>query len=156
METFRVAGVCADNEKKALGSYEVSVGCWEQLGAQALALRVEVFVNEQGVPFELEQDEHDPDAVHVLIREADGHAIATGRLLVDGRIGRIAVSRTARGRGLGKQVLQALLQQAHINGIDKLSLHARYEARDFYKPFGFKVQGEPFDEVGSAHVLMTR
>jgi predicted GNAT family N-acyltransferase len=50
------------------------------------ALRTRVFVEEQGVPAEIEQDAHDATAVHALAEDREGRVVATGRLLVrDGR-----------------------------------------------------------------------
>ncbi len=126
------------------------------MGALALPLRIEVFVDEQQVPFELEQDEHDAHATHVVLLSEQGRAVATGRLLADGRIGRLAVARTHRRRGLGRAVLVKLVNHAESQDIDQVWLHAQCDARSFYEGLGFVAKGEPFMEAGIAHVLMTR
>lgn len=122
----------------------------------AMPLRMEVFVREQKVPIELEHDTFDALAYHALVSDWQGRAVATGRLLPSGRIGRLAVSLDRRSTGLGKRVLQALIDTAQAKGIDHLHLHARVEAVGFYKKFGFKAHGEVFDEAGSPHIEMVR
>ena len=69
---------------------------------EVVALRTRVFVEEQGVPPEVEQDDADAAALHAVARDATGRVVATGRLLERGRraaIGRMAVEAGARGGG---------------------------------------------------------
>ena len=73
---------------------------WDQARAHASPIRFAVFVEEQGVPREIELDEHDALSVHVVAFE-DQAPVATGRLLPDGHIGRMAVLKDWRGRGIG-------------------------------------------------------
>ena len=80
----------------------------------AWRVRFEVFVAEQGVPQDIEVDEHDtePTTSHVLALDVDGSVLGTGRLLRDGpgevHIGRLAVRRAARGRGIGAMLVTEL------------------------------------------------
>ena len=95
------------------------------------ALRTRVFVDEQGVPPEIEQDDADAWAVHVLSRDDDGAVVATGRLLVRGRsagIGRMAADPAVRGRGHGAAVLAELHRQAVLRGVTEIELHAQVTA----------------------------
>ncbi len=73
---------------------------WEEARAHASPIRFAVFVEEQGVPREIELDEHDPVSIHVVAFD-DQQPVATGRLLPDGHIGRMAVLKDWRGRGIG-------------------------------------------------------
>jgi predicted GNAT family N-acyltransferase len=123
------------------------------------ALRTRVFVEEQGVPAEVEQDEHDATAVHALVEDEDGRVVATGRLLVrDGRavIGRMAVDAAARGRGHGAAVLAELHRQAAVLGLPEVELHAQLTARGFYERAGYTAVGDVYEEAGIAHVTMRR
>lgn len=123
------------------------------------ALRTRVFVEEQGVPAEIEQDEHDAAAVHALAEDAAGRVVATGRLLVrDGRgvIGRMAVDAAARGRGHGAAVLGELHRQAAALGLAEVELHAQVTARGFYERAGYTAVGGVHEEAGIAHVTMRR
>lgn len=132
----------------------VVTGDWGSLREDAQRLRVDVFVIEQGVPVELEWDESDIVSTHAVAYDEDNQAVATGRLLPDGHIGRMAVSHSMRGRGLGTLVLQALLAQARHEGHRHLILHAQTHARAFYARQGFVQEGEEFMEAGIAHVKM--
>src|SRR3546814_2452279 len=85
----------------------------------------------------------------------DGAPIATGRLLPDGHIGRMAVRKAARGSGVGGQVLDVLISQGHGDGHRLLLLHAQTHARGFYEAHGFTAQGEELVEAGINHVAMT-
>jgi predicted GNAT family N-acyltransferase len=124
-----------------------------------VALRARVFVEEQGVPAEIEQDEHDATAVHALARDDAGRVVATGRLLVrDGRavIGRMAVDAAVRGRGHGAAVLTELHRQALRLGLTEVELHAQVSARGFYERAGYTAVGEEYVEAGITHVTMRR
>lgn len=133
-------------------------GSWAELGADASRLRTEVFVHEQKVPKEMEWDEADAHAVHAVAYNRLGQAVATGRLLQHepgvGRIGRMAASRVLRGSGLGRAVLRTLMAAARERGEHEVMLHAQRSAEGFYAGLGFKVQGEPFEEAGIAHIEM--
>jgi predicted GNAT family N-acyltransferase len=123
------------------------------------ALRTRVFVEEQGVPAELEQDATDAVAVHVVGRDAEGRVVATGRLFErDGRgvIGRMAVDSAARGGGHGAAVLAELHRQALRLGLAEVELHAQLSARGFYERAGYAAVGEEYEEAGIRHVTMRR
>ena len=131
----------------------------------AVNLRMQVFVVEQGVPAEVEVDEHDADpaAIHAVALH-QGQVIATGRLVVEqdsagqpiGRIGRMAVAVQWRRQGIGRQILQRLEQEARALGLPRCLLHAQEHARNFYANLGYQAQGEVFLEVDIPHIAMTR
>jgi predicted GNAT family N-acyltransferase len=130
---------------------------------EVAALRTLVFVEEQGVPPEIEQDDADATAVHALSRgrtgELAGRVVATGRLVVrDGRavIGRMATSPAYRGRGHGAAVLAELHRQAGRLGLREVELHAQVGARRFYEREGYTAVGAEYTEVGIRHVTMRR
>ena len=126
---------------------------------EVMTLRTRVFVEEQGVPPEIEQDAADATAVHALSRDDAGRVVATGRLLVgDGTatIGRMAADAGARGRGHGAAVLDELHRQAVLRGVTEVELHAQVTARAFYERAGYTVVGEEYQEAGIAHVTMVR
>ncbi len=133
----------------------IVTGDWDSLREHAQALRIEVFVVEQGVPVELEWDEADEISTHAVAYDEAGQPVATGRLLPDGHIGRMAVRKSARGQGIGAQVLHALLEEAKRLGYRELVLHAQTHAVDFYARHGFLLRGEEFIEAGIPHRMMT-
>ena len=142
---------------------EVRTGDWATLGEGARAVREAVFVQEQGIAREDEWDEADHTAVHALVTNRLGMPVATGRLLVEGapgsgtaRIGRMAVDRTLRSSGVGRQVVQALEQAARLRGDTRVVLGAQRSAEGFYGRLGYTPYGEPYEEVGIPHVGMAR
>jgi len=120
------------------------------------AIREVVFVQEQQVPAEMERDALDPQCVHVIARTADGLAIGTGRLTPDHRIGRMAVLRDWRGKGVGDAMLLALIEQARARGWREVALNAQASAITFYARHGFLPHGERFMEAGIEHLAMRR
>lgn len=151
---------CRRSKLVSFVSPDIKLGTWLELKPLALPLRLAVFVQEQGVPTELEQDEYDDTALHAVIVGQDGKAVATGRLVISeqgvAKIGRLAVAKVCRGHGLGKAVLQALVKKARSREIKAVKLHAQCDAEDFYSRLGFVTRGEPFMEAGIQHVLMVK
>lgn len=127
---------------------------WDPGQAELLAIRYAVFVDEQGVPKELEQDEHDHRAIHLIARAKDGLAVGTARMLPDGHIGRMAVLPTWRRHGVGSALLRALIRIAGDRGIRGPFLNAQCEAESFYRQFGFISEGEIFLDAGIRHRRM--
>ncbi|MFF4584517.1 GNAT family N-acetyltransferase [Streptomyces sp. NPDC001388] len=133
------------------------------------AVRKEVFVREQGVPEDLEYDEHDAGAVHVLAVREDGVPLGTGRLLYGeaaaartggdpavGSLGRLAVAREARGLGVGVALVRAIEEAAHARGLAAVDLHAQTQALGFYERLGYEAYGPEDMEAGIAHRSMRR
>lgn len=139
---------------------ELHVGSWATLGRDATALRMAVFVQEQGIDPALELDAHDAAAVHAVAYNRLGQPVATARLLYeapgDARIGRMAVHRVLRGQRWGRLVLDAMVQAARERGDAQVTLHAQRSAAPFYRRAGFEAVGQPFDEAGIPHITMRR
>ena len=128
---------------------------WEKARALASPIRFEVFVREQQVPTEIELDEHDARSVHAVGFE-NSTPVATGRLLPDGHIGRMAVLKAGRGRGIGSAILERLIAAARERGDPKIALSAQVQAVEFYLAHGFHAEGEVYEEAGIAHQAMVR
>jgi predicted GNAT family N-acyltransferase len=127
---------------------------WNASRDKLRAVRHAVFVQEQGVPEALEWDDADELSYHVLATSAGGDAIGTGRLKLEGQIGRMAVVREWRGRGVGTAILNALLALAEKQGCRIVRLHAQTRAIPFYAKQGFVAIGGEFDEAGIPHRAM--
>ena len=136
--------------------FGIQAGSWNELAEQARQVREAVFVEEQRVSREIEMDEHDDVSRHVLASDADGGAIGTGRLLADGHIGRMAVLADWRGKGVGRALLERLLEEAAGRQMRHLALHAQTQASGFYRRFGFVEEGPEFMEAGIPHRTMVR
>ncbi|MEU6216123.1 GNAT family N-acetyltransferase [Streptomyces sp. NPDC047022] len=133
------------------------------------AVRKEVFVHEQGVPEGIEYDAYDGGAVHVLAVRHDGAPLGTGRLLTGepavaknggdpcvGSLGRLAVTRQARGLGVGAALVRAIEEAARERGLSAVDLHAQTHALGFYERLGYEVYGPEFPDAGIPHRAMRR
>ena len=139
---------------------DVRVGNWDTLGEHARGIRTDVFIEEQKIPVEMEWDDGDAQCVHALALNRFGLPLATGRLLPHAngvaRIGRMAVVQAVRGSGVGRAVLDALMQAAKARGDVEVRLHAQTSAQAFYARAGFTPMGSVFEEAGIPHIEMTR
>ncbi len=129
---------------------------WEAARTDARRIREAVFVREQGVPLELEMDDKDAHCAHALVHSAAGSALGTGRLLPDGHVGRMAVLKEWRGKGVGALLLQTLVEHARQRGDACARLNAQAYAVGFYRRYGFEVSGAEFMEAGIPHLPMRR
>ncbi|MFC4499041.1 MULTISPECIES: GNAT family N-acetyltransferase [Streptomyces] len=134
------------------------------------AVRKEVFVREQGVPEDLEYDAYDAGALHVLAVREDGVSLGTGRLLYGpeaagektggdlsvGSLGRLAVTREARGLGVGVALVRAIEDAARARGLAAVDLHAQTQALGFYERLGYTAYGPEELEAGIPHRSMRR
>jgi predicted GNAT family N-acyltransferase len=124
----------------------------------ALELRYRVFCDEQGVPFEAEQDGLDSEAHHLVAFDGD-RLVGTCRLVFDdglARLGRMAVEPELRGRGIGAAVLAEAEREARRAGAHRIRLHAQTAARSLYERGGFAARGEEFMEEGIPHLTMEK
>lgn len=124
----------------------------------ALRLRERVFAAEQGVRPEADRDGRDREATHVVAIE-DGRVVGTCRLVFRGdvaRLGRMAVERDLRGRGLGTAILREAERAALDAGARRISLHAQLSARSLYDRDGYIERGPVFEEEGIDHVSMEK
>lgn len=123
---------------------------WSKYSDRLLEVRTAVFVEEQGVPSELEQDDMDALSFHVLLT-MNHKNVATGRLLPDGHIGRVCVLNEFRGKGFGIKVMEALIQEASKRGLKEVLLSSQLHALGFYEKLGFEVVSEGYMEAGIPH-----
>jgi predicted GNAT family N-acyltransferase len=135
--------------------FQIELMSWEKARENAAPIRFTVFVEEQRVPREIELDEHDATSIHVVAFE-DGKPVATGRLLPDGHIGRMAVLKDWRRRGVGALMLKALVDRARARGDTEVVLAAQVRAVPFYRAHGFVAEGDIYIEAGIPHQDMRR
>jgi len=127
---------------------------WQQHQAEIKHIRLKVFVEEQQVPIELEWEGNDDAYRYVLALDNTNQAIATGRIGADGHIGRMAVLKPWRNKGIGKAMLKALMDYAQQHGTPRLFLNAQSSAIAFYEKQGFTIISDEFMEAGIPHKTM--
>ena len=145
-----------DNFQAHPATVRVQLGTWSDMRVPASAIRFEVFVEEQQVPVAEELDALDAECLHALAFSHQGVAVATGRLLPDGHIGRMAVKLSERKKGVGAAVLQALVEAAQERGFKEVVLGAQLHAKGFYLKQGFVEFGEVFLDANIEHVMMRK
>jgi predicted GNAT family N-acyltransferase len=137
-----------------LNTLKIFIKSWQEASQDAYHIRKQVFIEEQGVPEEMELDEHDPSAKHVLAYQSN-LCVGTGRLVLlashHAQIGRMAVLPSFRKQGIGKALLLKLIALAKAEGVLALTLHSQVTAIPFYAKLGFIVEGPIYDEAGIPH-----
>jgi predicted GNAT family N-acyltransferase len=134
--------------------YTIRAADWNDDRLALKHVRRVVFMQEQGVPAELEWDEDDAVSRHFLAEDGAGHPIATARLLPDGHIGRMAVLEFWRRRGIGTAMMRHVLATAREAGLGSVELAAQTHALKFYERFGFVAHGDEFMDAGIPHRTM--
>jgi len=132
----------------------ILIQSWQEASKAAFAIRHKVFIEEQGVPEDLELDELDQLAMHALAFQ-DSKCVGTGRLVSiggqNGQIGRMAVLPRFRNQGFGRNILRKLMAHAQSDGMVSLILHSQVSAIPFYEKQGFQIHGNVYDEAGIPH-----
>ena len=134
----------------------IAVPPFSALCNAAFALRREVFVWEQHVPPEIEMDEEDFTATHV-VAVVQGEVVGTLRLLDKPehvKIGRVAVKRDWRGQGIAKAMMVFVMEACRAAGRTRFSLAAQTDKLGFYEKLGFVAYGPEFDDAGMPHRAM--
>lgn len=122
----------------------------------AFSVRMQVFVREQGVPQDIELDRDDVRAFHFLAF-TEGKPIGTARVVVrrdSAKIGRMAVLKTKRRKGVGARLLKRAVGFAKAKNARTIFLHAQVPVIRFYEKAGFQCVGPVFDEAGIPHRRM--
>jgi ElaA protein len=125
--------------------------------SSCFVLRHEVFVQEQAVPEDLERDEHDATALH-LLAAWEGRPVGTARVLLrgnTGKIGRVCVLAPMRGRGIGAALIRAAVEEIRARGMARAKLGSQVHAIPFYEGLGFVAEGPVYDDAGIPHRDMT-
>lgn len=119
-------------------------------------LRDEVFVDEQQLTDDARHDPEDPTSIHFLALEGD-HPVGTGRLTMAGReaqVAWVAVRQPWRGAGVGKAIMEAIIERSWHEGADYIFLNAQTHALGFYQGLGFETAGTEFFMAGIGHQVM--
>jgi len=117
-------------------------------------IRHTVFTVEQKVDTTLDFDGLDDKAIQVLCTD-QGLPVGTGRMLNDGHIGRVAVLREYRDKGVGAALMKTLIETARTRRFREVYLYAQVTAVPFYEKLGFEATGDNFTEAGILHTPMS-
>ena len=123
---------------------------------QIFKIREIVFAKEQRVPRSIESDKFDKTSKHVIVNYK-GKPIGCARVrFVNGnaKLERIAVLKSSRGKGIGKSIMNYLVNYCKDKRAKGVYMNAQYYLKDYYKKFGFKPKGKPFMEAGITHIKM--
>ena len=142
-----------------MGEFSCKLVSSERELKSAFEVRRQVFVEEQGISEELELDEYDREALHMVVKDKE-RVIGTARIrfLVTGqaKLERMAVLKHFRRRGIGRDIISFLIAELRNRQIGQVLLHAQYSAVAFYRSCGFEKSGLPFWEAGIKHIKMQR
>ena len=137
-------------------SFKFEQTSWQSSSNEILAVRHKVFMIEQHFDSKILCDLQDQDCYHLVVRNAEGLVIATGRLSPQGRIGRIAVLLPYRGAGIGSKILSELVKIGHSHKLQNISLNAELDNMHFYDSQHFMASGPVYMKQGVPHQMLTR
>lgn len=137
-----------------MNDIDIEIVSWSEKQAEITSVRRAVFIEEQNVPERIDFDGSDPDFVHVLATDKNGRPVGTARINRKGRIGRMAVLQNYRRQGIGRKMIQALMDYGRKNSITDFHVSSQVTAAGFYEKMGFEQTGEEFLEAGIKHINM--
>jgi predicted GNAT family N-acyltransferase len=136
-----------------LANIQIAQVTWQQAESDLRAIRTPVFIKEQSVAPEFEWDEMDAGAVHLLAKIGD-KPFGCLRIIDYHKIGRMAVLKQWRGKGVGMALILEAIRLCKLHGRKTLILSAQTHAIGFYTKAGFKVTSEEYCDVHIPHVDM--
>jgi len=137
-----------------MNEIDIAMVNFSEKQAEITSVRRAVFVEEQNVPENIDFDGSDTDFIHVLATDKNGRPVGTARINHKGRIGRMAVLKNYRRQGIGRKMIQALMDYGRKNSITDFHVSSQITAVGFYKKMGFEPFGEEFLEAGIKHIKM--
>ncbi|MES2674431.1 MAG: GNAT family N-acetyltransferase [Pseudomonadota bacterium] len=161
------------NNESMNNTFTIKSVTWQTSQRDLIMLRTRVFLEEQNVSPEDEWDNKDETATHFLVTSTEGAAIGCARLLVESlrhgdensptphqnqtlfHIGRVAVLKSHRQQGIGKQLMQTIINEC-LQSLpsSNIYLYAQTARIKFYQQLGFVIQGDVFMDAGIPHIEM--
>ena len=137
-----------------MNDFDIAIVSWSDKQAELTSVRRAVFIEEQNVPESIELDGKDSNCFHVLASDKNGRPVGTTRMDGKGKIGRMAVLQNYRRRGIGRKMIQALMDYGRKNSITDFHVSSQITAIGFYKKMGFEPFGKEFLEAAIMHINM--
>lgn len=142
-----------------MSNYLIKTAAWSELKQDAQSVRESVFIQEQNISAVDEWDSQDEISQHFVVYRTDEantfQAIATARLLINNSVGRVAVLKAYRGKGIGRLVMQHIIEHAKSENRSYLQLSSQVHAIQFYQTLGFALHGDAYLDCGIPHIDMT-
>ena len=138
---------------------DIIIKCFDSLPEDSKAIRVAVFVKEQG--FNEEFDTVDSFALHFVAYNKIGLPVGTCRIFCENDssvylLGRLAVIINERTNGIGKTLIASAEKRALKLGASELRLHSQCRAQVFYEKCGYTAYGEIELDEGCPHIWMKK
>lgn len=139
---------------------EIVLASTQKHFADVFRIRTNVFIGEQYVPAQEEIDELD-QFVPILVAYEGDMALGTARVIETkegyAKIGRVAVLKEARQKGVGRALMMAAMEYIEDKmSVNQIKLDAQIGAQKFYESLGFIAHGEVFLDAGIDHISMVR
>ena len=136
----------------------IEIGRDRALFHKAEKIRMKIFVDEQGFAADIEVDEKDETAFHVVAYDGENPVGAARFFEEHGgyHVGRVAVLPEYRGKGVGRFIMTEIENFAENSGVGELMLSAQTRAADFYLKCGYFKHGEVYLEEGCPHIEMRK
>ncbi len=121
---------------------------------KAFAMRIKVFVEEQGVDKSLEYEFEDESTHFLALVGGVPAGTARWRQTENGiKLERFAVLEEFRQNGVGGELVKTILEDVQPTN-DIIYLNAQVQVVDFYAKYGFVKEGNEFEEAGIQHYKM--
>jgi predicted GNAT family N-acyltransferase len=121
-------------------------------------IRKEVFVIEQNVTMDDEFDLVEKERILFLVY-FDGKPVGAARLYLNkekSKIERVCILKEYRKLGIGKQLIDTMVNHCHENNCFNIHLGAQTHAIKFYEKCGFTQYGELFYDANIPHYHMKK
>lgn len=139
---------------KSMKDYSIQSGHWEEIKQDSQSIREQVFIQEQKINPADEWDSEDQMSLHFVVYACQPdveYPIATARLLKNNSIGRVAVLKAYRGKGIGRFIMLNIIEHAKLEQRPFLKLSAQVHAIQFYQSLGFQVFGDEYLDCAIPH-----
>lgn len=126
---------------------------------QELALRERILRQPLGLRLSEADRQADQRSQHFALIEEEkmlACVIATPINAELTKLRQMAVDPGHQGKGLGRQLMAFAEQQLQKLGYQKIELHARETAIDFYRKLGYQTVGDSFIEQTIPHIKMSK
>ena len=139
-------------------SKDIKIKTYDSKQKDAIDIRIEVFVDEQG--FVDEFDAIDDISTH-FVCYVNSHPLATARLFYEKKIdsyhiGRLAVRKAYRNLGIGTLMLNGIEQYLNSINAHQVVLGSQVQAKEFYMKCGYEPYGDIFLDEDSPHIMMKK